>query len=122
MRYIDGYVLPLPIKNIPAYKKIAADAGKIWMKHGALQYMECAGDDLAPEHSTLPFMKMAKAKDDETVIFSFVIYKSRAHRDSVNKKVMKEMEKTYKEGDEKNMPFDMKRIAVGGFTSLVDLA
>lgn len=122
MRYVDGYVMPVAIKNLPAYKKMAQDAGKIWIKHGALQYVECAGDDLTPEWATMPFPKIAKMKDDETVIFSFVVYKSRKHRDQVNAKVHKEMEKMYVPGEEKNMPFDMKRIAVGGFEMLVDLA
>ncbi|UPA22263.1 DUF1428 domain-containing protein [Candidatus Peribacteria bacterium] len=121
MRYVDGYVFPLPTKNLAAYKKMAGEGGKMWMKHGALQYVECIGDDLTPEHSTMPFPKMAKAKDGETVVFSFIIYKSKAHRDRVNAKVMKEMESTYTEADAKNMPFDMKRIAVGGFSVLVDL-
>lgn len=122
MRYVDGYVLPIPTKNLKAYKKMASDAGKIWMKHGALQYVESVGDDLNLEWSTLPFPKMAKAKEGETVIFSFVVYKNKAHRNKVNKLVMKDMEKTYKEGDEKKMPFDMKRVGVGGFTVLVDLS
>ncbi len=122
MRYVDGYVIPVPVKNLPAYKKMAKDAGKIWMKHGALQYVECAGDDLDLEWATLPFPRMAKVKEGETVIFSFIVYKSRKHRDQVNAKVHKELEETYKPGDEKKMPFDMKRVGVGGFTTLVDLA
>ncbi len=121
MRYVDGFVIPISKKNTAAYKKVASDAGKVWMKHGALQYIECVGDDLTPENSTMPFPKMAKMKEGETVIFSFIVYKSRAHRDRVNKAVMKEFEKTYKKGDEKKMPFDMKRIAFAGFTALVDL-
>lgn len=122
MRYVDGFVIPVLTKNVKAYKKVAQDAGKVWMKHGALQYVECVGDDLHPENATFPFPKMAKVKEGETVIFSFIVYKSKAHRDRVNKAVMKEFEKTYKEGDENNMPFDMKRIGFGGFTALVDLA
>lgn len=119
MTYIDGYVLPLPKKNIKAYQKMAKEAGAIWMKHGALKYVECVGDELNNTWSTLKYMKMAKAKKGETVVFSFVIYKNKKHRDSVNKQVMKEMEKQY----DKDMavPFDMKRMAVGGFEAIVDL-
>jgi len=117
--YVDGYVLPLPKKNRAAYKKIATEAGKIWMKHGALRYVECIGDDINMKYSTLKWAKMAKAKKGETVLFSFVIYKNRKHRDLVNARVMKEMEKKYDKDEP--MPFDMKRIAVGGFEVLVDL-
>lgn len=120
MTYIDGYVLPLPKKNKAAYKKIATEAGKIWMKHGALRYVECIGDDLNLKWSTLKFMKMAKAKKGETVLFSFIIYKNRKHRDSVNSKVMKEMQEKYDE--DMSVPFDMKRIGTGGFEALVDLS
>jgi uncharacterized protein YbaA (DUF1428 family) len=91
-RYVDGYVLPVPKKNLRSYKKMAAEAGKIWMKYGALQYVECAGDDLksVTEWGGLPFPKMAGAKPNETVIFAYVVYKSKAHRDRVNAKVMKD--------------------------------
>lgn len=119
MTYIDGYVLPLPKKNIKAYQKIANEAGRVWIKHGALKYVECAGDELNSEWSTLKYMKMAKAKKGETVVFSFIIYKNKKHRDAVNKKVMKEMEKKYDKNEP--MPFDMKRMAFGGFEALVEL-
>ena len=123
-QYVDGYVLIVPKKNLKVYKKMASDAGKVWMKYGALQYAECVGEDLysAKKWGCLPFPKMAKAKPSEIVLFSFITYKSRAHRDKVNAKVMKEMEKyseKIKEGC-KNV-FDMKRMAVGGFETIVNL-
>lgn len=119
-RYVDGYVLPVPKKNLRSYKKMAAEAGKIWMKHGALQYFECAGDDLksVAKWGGLPFPKMAGAKPNETVIFAYVVYKSKAHRDRVNAKVMKDP-MTDPENKDKPMPFDMKRMAYGGFVSLI---
>lgn len=104
---------------------MAAEGAKMWMKADALQYFECAGDDLVVKPmggmKALSFLKLAKAKGDETVYFSFIIYKSRAHRDAVNKKVMAEMDKAY--GTHKDMPampFDMKRMAYGGFTAIVE--
>ncbi|RJQ20229.1 DUF1428 domain-containing protein [Candidatus Woesearchaeota archaeon] len=119
MTYIDGYVLPLPKKNIGKYKKTAQEAGKIWMKHGALQYVECIGNELDNKWSTLKYEKMAKAKKGETVVFSFITYTNKKHRDAVNKRVMKEMEKKYDKNQP--MPFDMKRMAYGGFEAIVDL-
>lgn len=118
-KYVDGYVLTVPKKKLKAYQKMASDAGKFWMKHGALQYFECAGDDLNAEWSTLKFPKMARAKPGETVIFAFVIYKSKKDRDAVNAKVRKEMDEQM---DHKDMvvPFDMKRMAFGGFTTIVE--
>jgi uncharacterized protein YbaA (DUF1428 family) len=123
MRYVDGFVLTVPVKKLKEYKKMAAEGGKIWMKHGALQYMECVGDDLTSvkEWGGMPFPKMAEAKKGETVFFSFIVYKNKKHRDAVNKKVMKEMEKKYDKEKEKNMPFDMKRMAYGGFEAIVDV-
>ena len=123
MAYVDGFVLVVPQKNFAAYKKMAAAAGKIWRKHGALDYKECAGDDVAPSTGgaqAQTFPKMAKCKRGETVWFSFIVYKSRAHRDKVNKDVMKEFEKNYPEWKDKPMPFDMKRFAYGGFKVVVD--
>jgi uncharacterized protein YbaA (DUF1428 family) len=124
-RYVDGYVLPVPKKNLAAYKKMAAQAGKIWIKHGALQYIECAADDLesAAGWGGRSFAKMADAKPDETVIFAYVVYKSRAHRDKVNAKVMKDpvMNDPKNKDKDKVMPFDMKSMAYGGFTSIVNL-
>ena len=120
MTYVDGFVMPIPKKNLAAYKKMAAEGAKAWKKHGALAYYECVGDDLSPKG--VPGMKithfptMAKAKAGETVVFSFIIYKSRAHRDAVNKRVMKEMSA---QPQPTSMPFDMKKMAYGGFKTLV---
>jgi uncharacterized protein YbaA (DUF1428 family) len=110
-RYVDGYVLPVPKKNLAAYKKMAAQAGKIWMKHGALQYIECVGDDLksVAEWGGVSFAKIAGAKPDETVIFAYVVYKSKAHRDRVNAKVMNDTVMNDPKYKDKPMPFEMKR-------------
>ncbi len=116
MRYVDGYVLPVPKKNLKAYARMAKMGAKMWMKHGAIDYKECVGDDLATKWGT-PFPRMMKLKPGETVVFSYIVFKSRAHRNSVNAKVMKEMEKMV---DMKEMPFDMKRMVYGGFKVLVE--
>jgi uncharacterized protein YbaA (DUF1428 family) len=118
MAYVDGFVLPIPKKNLKAYAKIARLAGKVWREHGALDYKECAGDDLAV-HCGVPFPKRAQAKAGETVIFAYIVYKSRAHRDRVNAKVMKDP-RIAAMGDHNAMPFDVKRMTYGGFTVLVD--
>lgn len=119
-QYVDGFVLTVPKKKIDEYKKIAKVASKVWKKHGALDYKECMGDDMNPEHVTFSFPKMAKAKPDEVVIFAYIVYKSRAHRDRVNAKVMADPAMNIPGYTEKNMPFDMKRMAFGGFEVLVD--
>jgi len=119
MPYVDGFVIPVPRKNIEKYRRISAKAGKIWLEHGALEYRECVGDDMVIQGKPL-FPKCAKAKADETVVFSWIVYKSRAQRDRVNKKIMADprLEKMMMgEG----MPFDMKRMVYGGFKVLVDL-
>lgn len=123
MKYVDGFVLAVPKKNLKAYKKMASDAGKIWMKHGALQYVECVGDDLksAAKWGCLPFPEMIKAKPTETVVFSFIVYKSKAHRDKVNAKVMKDPKMDPEKCKDKSMPFEMNRMAVGGFETIVEL-
>jgi len=110
-------------KNLPAYRKMAEKAGKIWMKHGALEYFECVGDDLnpdVPEMQGIRFPQMIKAGTGETVIFSFIVYKSRAHRDEVNAKVMEDPDMNDPEWKDKPMPFDMKRAAYGGFKVIVE--
>jgi uncharacterized protein YbaA (DUF1428 family) len=117
MAYVDGFVLPIPKKNVAAYRRIAAKAGKIWREHGALDYKECVGDDLNIKMG-VPFGKLAKLKPSETVVFAYILYKSRAHRDRVNAKVMKDPRLTSM-GPEK-MPFDVKRMSYGGFKVLVD--
>jgi uncharacterized protein YbaA (DUF1428 family) len=118
MAYVDGYVVPIPEKNLPVYRKIARLGGKIWREHGALQYCECVGDDLSPPWG-LPFTKAVKVKAGETVVFSWVMFKSKAHRDNVNKKVMADP-RIAAMMDPKNMPFDCKRMVYGGFKILVD--
>ena len=118
MKYVDGFVLVVPTKNLAAYKKVATAAGKVWRKYGALEYVEAEGDDLKVKFG-ISFTKLAKAKRGETVIFSWIVYKSRAHRDQVNKKVMADvsMKKIMEKGP---MPFDLKRMAYGGFKFLVE--
>jgi uncharacterized protein YbaA (DUF1428 family) len=111
MRYVDGYILPVPKKNLKAYLRMARTGERMWRKHGALDYKECIGDDLAVKWGT-PFARTLRLKAGETVVFSYVVFKSRAHRDRVNKKVMQEMEKV---GMPKEMPFDVKRMVYGGF-------
>ncbi len=114
--YIDGFVIAVPKKNVEAYRKIAKVASKVWMDAGALQYIEAVGDDLATNHGT-PFTKLARTKPTETVVFSYVVYKSRAHRDRVNAKVMKD--KRFIKMMENPCPFDGKRMSMGGFKTLV---
>lgn len=118
MRYVDGFVLPVPKKNLQAYRRMAQTAGKVWRDHGALDYKECAGDDLRVKCG-VRFPRLAKLKPGETVFFSWIVFKSRAHRDRVNAKVMKDP-RLAKMMDPKAMPFDVKRMAYGGFKVLVD--
>ena len=118
MAYVDGYVLPVPAKSLKAYRLIARKAGKIWREHGALEYRECAGDDLQVKWGT-PFPRSLKLKRGETVVFSWIVFKSRAHRDRVNAKVMKDPRLAAM--DPTSMPFDIKRMVYGGFKTLVDL-
>ena len=118
MSYVDGFVIPVSRKKLDAYKKMAKMGKKAWLKHGALDYKECAGDDLNTKMG-VPFLKSAKAKSGETVVFSYIVYKSRAHRDRVNAKVMKDP-RVKKMCDPKDMPFDVKRMVYGGFKVLVD--
>jgi uncharacterized protein YbaA (DUF1428 family) len=117
MRYVDGYVIPVPKKNIKAYIRMAKLGEQVWRKHGALDYKECVGDDLKTKWGT-PFSRMLKLKPGESVVFSYIVFKSKAHRDSVNAKVMKEMEKVCDLS--KEMPFDVKRMVYGGFKAVVE--
>lgn len=117
MLYVDGFVVPLPKKNVEAYRKMSKKAGVIWKELGALEYRECVGDDLAIK-TGVPFPKQMKSKPGETVVFSWIVYKSRAHRDAVNAKVMKDP-RLAKMMDPKGMPFDAKRMIYGGFKVLV---
>ena len=118
MKYVDGFVLPVPKKNLKAYARMAQQAGKVWRDHGALDYKECVGDDLKVKMG-MPFPRTVKLKAGETLVFSYIVYKSRAHRDRVNAKVMKDP-RLKDMGDPKNMPFDVKRMNYGGFKVLVD--
>ena len=118
MRYVDGYVLPVLKKSLKAYARIAQKVGKVWRDHGALDYKECTGDDLNVKFG-VPFPRMMKVKPGETVVFSYIVYKSRAHRDRVNAKVMDDP-RIKDMCDPKNMPFDVKRMVYGGFKVLVD--
>jgi uncharacterized protein YbaA (DUF1428 family) len=108
----------VPKKKLDAYLKISRAAGKVWREHGALEYRECVGDDLAIKMG-VPFPRLARAKAGETVVFSWIVYKSRASRDRVNKKVMKDPRITKAMGEA--MPFDVKRMAYGGFKIAVDV-
>ncbi len=119
MAYVDGFVLPMPEKNLAKYRKIAQKCSKIWLEYGAVQYCECVGDDLAPAFG-VPFTKSVKVKPGETVVFSWIMYKSKAHRDSVNKKVMADP-RISGMMDPKDMPFDCKRMVYGGFKVLVEV-
>jgi uncharacterized protein YbaA (DUF1428 family) len=118
MPYVDGFLIPVPKKNLAAYRKMAAKAGKIWMELGALEYRECVGDDLKIMGMT-SFTKSAGAKPSETVVFSWIVYKTKAHRDRVNAKVMKDP-RILKMMNQAAMPFDVTRMAYGGFKTIVD--
>lgn len=117
-KYVDGFVLAVPKKNIEAYRKLAKKAARVWMEHGALEYRECVGEDLNVKFG-IPFPAMVSPKRGETIVFAWVVYKSRAHRDKVNAKVMADPRL---ECDMENMPFDCKRMSYGGFEVLVDMA
>jgi len=118
MRYVDGFVVPVPKKNMPAYRRMALKAGKVWREHGALEYIECAADDVKPGKLT-SFPQSVKLKPGETVVFSWIVYKSRAHRDRVNAKVMKDP-RLASMMNPKTMPFDGKRMFWGGFKVMLE--
>ncbi len=118
MKYVDGFLLAVPKKKLQAYRRMAAKAGKVWRQYGALDYKECVGDDLKVKMG-ISFPRQMKLKGGETVVFSYIVYKSRAHRDAINKKVMRDPR--FKDMcDPKDMPFDVKRMCYGGFNVLVD--
>jgi uncharacterized protein YbaA (DUF1428 family) len=123
-KYVDGFVFVVSKNKLKEYKKMAEEGAEVWKRHGALEYFECMGEDLTPKSTggvkPLAFTKMAKAKPNETVWFSFVVYKSKKHRDEVTKKVMDEMSEKYKDQKDFSMPFDMKRFATGGFETVVE--
>ncbi|MBI2379768.1 MAG: DUF1428 domain-containing protein [Gammaproteobacteria bacterium] len=116
--YVDGYVLPVPLANLDAYRKMATEAGQIWMEHGALRYFEGVADDVKPGKVT-SFPQAVQLRDDETVIFSWIVYESREHRDAVNAKVMDDP-RIKAMMDTKDLPFDGMRMFWGGFAGLVE--
>ncbi len=118
MAYVDGFLLTVPARKLAVYRRIAAKAGKVWREHGALEYRECVGDDVNSKMG-VPFPKAAKAKKGEVVVFSWIVYKSRAHRDRILPKIMQDKRLTSM--GPKDMPFDMKRMSYGGFKVLVDM-
>ena len=117
-KYVDGFVVPVPKKNLDAYRRMSRKAGKVWMEYGALQYVECMADDVKPGKVT-SFPQSVKLKDDETVFFSWIVYKSRKHRDSVNAKVMKDP-RLADMMNPKKLPFDGMRMFWGGFKGVVE--
>ena len=119
MRYVDGFVLPVPKKNLAAYRRMARKAGKVWMDHGALEYRECVAEDVKPGKLT-SFPQSVKLERGETVVFAWIVFKSRAHRDRVNAKVMKDP-RLADMMDPESMVFDTKRMIYGGFEVVVDL-
>lgn len=129
-KYVDGFVLVVPKDKTEEYKKMAEEGRDAWMKFGALEYYECMGDDLNPkplegaegneDMKHRQFTEMTGAKENENVWFSFIVFESREHRDEVNAKVMQEMSEKYKDHTDMAMPFEIKRMAYGGFQSLVE--
>ena len=119
MAFVDGFVIPMPRRKVAAYRRLAQRAGKVWKELGALEYVECVGVDLSPK-GVKPFGRNLRLKPGETAIFSWIVYRSRAHRDRVNARVMKDP-RIAKMMDPKDMPFDMKRMMYGGFKVIVDL-
>jgi uncharacterized protein YbaA (DUF1428 family) len=119
MTYVDGFIVPVPTANLDEYRKMAQKAGKVWIEHGALEYHECVADDVKPGKTT-SFPQAVKLKEGETVIFSWVVYKSRAQRDKIMAKVMADP-RLKDQMDPKAMPFDGKRMFWGGFKSIISL-
>jgi uncharacterized protein YbaA (DUF1428 family) len=121
-RYVDGFVIPVPKRNLDAYRRLSRKAGKIWREHGALEYKECVADDV-PKGKITSFPLSVKRKNNETVVFAWIGYKSRAHRDRVNKKVMADPRITdmMSEDNRDDMPFDAQRMIYGGFEVVVDV-
>lgn len=118
MTYVDGFLIPVPEKKLDAYKEMAEKAKQVWMEHGALRFLESVADD-APEGKTTDFYRAVKREEGETVFFSFIVYKSRAHRDAVNEKVMADP-RIKDEMSPDKMPFDGKRMIWGGFKTVVE--
>ena len=130
MSYVDGFVIVIKKSNVEDYKKMATQGKEMWLKHGALDYKECVGDDLTPKMPDMPgmesmpkpltFVELARPAADETVVFSYIVYKDRAHRDEVNAKVMQDPAMTPEAMKDKPMPFDMQKMAYGGFQTIVE--
>jgi uncharacterized protein YbaA (DUF1428 family) len=118
MAYVDGFLLSVPARKLAAYRRMSAKAGKVWKEHGALEYRECVGDDLQTKWGT-PFQKRVKPKKGEVIVFSWIVYKSRAHRDKILPKIMQDKRLTSMGAEA--MPFDMKRMSYGGFKVIVDM-
>jgi uncharacterized protein YbaA (DUF1428 family) len=116
-RYVDGFVLPVPKANLEAYREMAQTAGEVWREHGALEYVECVADDVKPGEVT-SFPQSVQLRDDEVVVFAWIVYKSREDRDRINEKVMKDPRITGYNPD--SMPFDGKRMFWGGFRAIVE--
>jgi len=126
MVYVDGFVIPMPAKNKAAYRKMAQLGGKTWMKHGALAYWECVAEELTVKDmlsgkKTSPFVKHLRLKPGETVIFSWIVFKSKKHRNAVNTAVMKDPAMSPEAWKDHQMPFDMKRVNYAGFEPIVQL-
>ena len=123
-KYVDGFVLVVPKGKAEEYRKMAEEGRDSWMKHGALEYFECKGDDLKQEEmgpvKSRSFIEMVGTEDGDDVWFSFIVFESKEHRDEVNKKVMEEMDEAYKEQSDFVMPFEMNKMAKGGFEVLVE--
>lgn len=124
MRYVDGFLIVVPVDKLDQYRTMAEKGRDIWLKHGALDYKECVGDDLNPQMGDvelLPFPKLTGLAEDERLIFSFIVYSSSQHRDEVNAKVMSDPAMNPEKMNDKATPFDMKRLSYGGFEVLVDV-
>ena len=120
-RYVDGFLLPIKKSGIEDYKKVSMDAGKIWKEYGALQYVETLMEDSNKSEWSTSFAQYVKPAEDEVIVFSFIVYESRAHRDEVNKKVMADPRMSPEAMKDKTMPFDMTKMAYNGFETIVDL-
>ena len=120
MKYVDGFLLVVPAKNLAEYKKMAETGARVWKKYGALEYVESVGDDLENNMGAARFTDTVKAGPDEIVVFSFIVFKSREHRDEVNARVMADPEMSGPDAMNKPMPFEMKRMAYGGFRVIVE--
>lgn len=120
MSYVDGYVLPVPKANLEAYKEVANKMGAIWIEHGALAYKECIADDLAPEGIDANFLDASGAESGDTVIFAYVVFKSREHRDEVNRKAMEDP-RAKESCDKDTTIFNANKMIMGGFETFIDL-